>query len=203
MHSQKNREGNIIYYREEIEGTNISSNYIWFILLLIIGIGFFIAGISSYLNDMDLKNNGLNSFSNIKYLPQGILLVFYGTCSIFLSLLIFLLIKINLGAGKNIYDIENEVVHLSRKGFLYFNNNLKLKQKIFYFSYPFSIISNLELEIKDGINPNRTIYLILKDTRRIPLNPKTKLENIYNIELKAIELAKILNIDLKFNDKTY
>ena len=70
----------------------------------------------------------------------------------------------------------NKVVHLSRKGFLYLNSNFKLKQKKFYFSYPFSIISNLELEIKDGINPNRTIYLILKDTRRIPLNPKTKLE---------------------------
>jgi len=102
-----------------------------------------------------------------------------------------------------IFDLM--AMQISLKIFAKLNNN-KLepnKQKKFYFSYPFSIISNLELEIKDGINPNRTIYLILKDTRRIPLNPKTKLEDIYNIELKAIELAKILNIDLKFNDKTY
>ena len=38
MQSQKNKEGNILYYKEEIQGTNIVSNYIWFILLLLIHI---------------------------------------------------------------------------------------------------------------------------------------------------------------------
>ena len=39
--------------------------------------------------------------------------------------------------------------------------------------------------IYESIKRQNDDNLILKDTRRIPLNPKTKLEDIYKIELKA------------------
>jgi hypothetical protein len=197
---EKNNE--IVYYSETIKGTKVLTNYIWLILLLLFGIGFSTAGLSSYF--IDNKNYFfLENFSNIEFLPQGILLLFYGTCAILLSILISILIKIDIGAGKNEYDVENKVVRITRKGFPILTKKLNFKQKNIYFVYPFSELENIELEIVEGINPNRVIYLMLKDGRRIPLSPSNKLEDLLSIESKAIYIAKLLKIDLKLNDKSY
>lgn len=196
------KDNEVVYYSEKIDGTNIVTNYVWLILLFLFGIGFFTAGLSSYFiesrNYIFLKN-----FSNIEFLPQGILLLFYGTCSILLSILLNILIQINIGSGKNEYDSENEIVRLTRKGFPTIAKNLKFKQRNIYFAYPYSELVNLELEITEGINPTRITYLILKDGRRIPLTPSNKLEDLLSIESKAIYIAKLLKIDLKLKDKSY
>jgi hypothetical protein len=192
----------IIYYSELIQGTDVFTNYVCFILLFLFGMGFIIIGFSSYFYENKI-NFFLENLSNIKFLPQGILLIFYGACSLFLSLLIGLLININIGSGKNEFDIKNKIVRITRKGFPILTKNLKFKQKNIYFVYPFSDLLNLELEIIEGINPNRVTYLILKDGRRIPITTSNKLENLLSIESKAIYIAKLLKIDLKLSDKIY
>jgi hypothetical protein len=196
------KNNQIIFYSEILEGTNIFANYICFILLFLFGNEFLITGFLSYLNEN--KNFFfIENFSTIKFLPQGILLIFYGTCSIFLSILVSLLIKINIGSGKNEFDLENKIIRITRKGFPILTKKFQFKQKNIYFVYPFSELLNLELEIKEGINPSRITYLILKDGRRIPITASHKLENLLSIESKAIYIAKLLKIDLKLNDKIY
>ena len=125
------KEGKVIAYSEILKGTNRLNNYFWSFILFLFGNGFFITGLSSYLN-FQQQNFLIFNFTEIEYLPQGILLIFYGTCSISLSFLIFWLIKLDLGSGVNTYDIESKVIRITRKNFPVFTNRFQLKSSNIY-----------------------------------------------------------------------
>jgi hypothetical protein len=192
-------QGKIVVYCEVINGTNRSSNYFWFIFLLLFGISFFIAGFSSYIF-YSRNYNLFFDFSNILFIPQGILLLFYGTCSILLSLLIFAIIKWDIGSGTNFYDIENKVIRLTRKGFPKSINFLNYTQSSVYVVYPFSEINNIELQITTGLNPERICYIILKDNRSIPLSLSNQINDLSFLETRAIFIAKLLKVELKLKN---
>lgn len=128
------------------------------------------------------------------------MLLFYGTAAFLLSCFIYSLISWDIGSGTNIYDLESSVVRLSRRGFPSFDTNLRFKQKNIYLVYPFSEIINIELNIVDGINPTRILYLNLKDGRRIPLTPSNQLTDLAVLEKRAIFITKLLKSDLKLNN---
>jgi len=192
------KEGKVIAYSEILKGTSRLNNYFWSFILFLFGSGFFLTGLSSYLN-FQKQTFFIFNFTEIEYLPQGILLVFYGTCSILLSFLIFWLIKLDLGSGVNTYDIESKVIRITRKNFPVFTNKFQLKSSNIYLVYPFSQILKIELELLSGLNPKRVIYLILKDNRRIPLTLSNQLEELSFLEERKIFIAKILKVDLKLN----
>ena len=192
------KEGKVIAYSEILKGTSRLNNYIWSFILFLFGSGFFITGLSSYFN-FQQQNFLIFNFTDIEYLPQGILLIFYGTCSILLSFLIFWLIKLDLGSGVNTYDVESKVIRITRKNFPVFTNKFQLKSSNIYLVYPFSQILKIELELLSGLNPKRVIYLILKDNRRIPLTLSNQLDELSFLEERAIFIAKILKVDLKLN----
>ena len=188
------KEGKTITHCESIKGARQFTNFFWLVLLFLFGIGFLVAGFSSYFNFNFLF---FSNFSNIEFIPQGILLLFYGTCAILLSFLILNLIYWDIGSGTNNYDIESSVVRLSRRGFPSLTKDFKFEQRNLYLVYPFSDILNLELEIIDGLNPTRVIYLRLKDNRRIPLTPSNQLKDLRYLENRAMFLARLLKTDLK------
>jgi hypothetical protein len=126
--------------------------------------------------------------------------LFYGTAGFLLSFLIFGLIRLDLGSGKNTFDINGQVVRLTRRGFPTFTN-LKFNQQNILLVYPFSDIVNLELDITDGLNPTRIIFLCLKDGRRIPLTPSNQLNDLLFLEGRAIFIAKLLKVELKLNNR--
>ena len=193
--SYTEKNGKIILYSEPIYGGRRFNNFIAVVLLFLFGLGFFIAGISSYFHTNIIP---LRDFSTIEFLPQGILLLFYGTCSSLLSILITSLIVWDIGSGTNIYDIENQVVRVSRRGFPKIIDLIN-KKKNFYLVYSFNEIDSLELDIIGGINPKRVIFLGLKDGRRIPLTPSNEFSSLSFLENRAIFLAKFLQMDLKLN----
>lgn len=189
------KNGVVINYSESINGARTINNYLWILILFFFGIGFIFAGISSYL-----KINFFSSFtfSNINFIPQGILLIFYGTCSILLSFFSIILSYLNIGSGTNIYDVENKVIRISRKGFPTLNTKLN-KNKNIYLVYSFSDVKNLELNICDGLNPTRILYLNLKDERKIPLTPSNELSELSLLEKRALFITKLLKVDLKLS----
>lgn len=193
--SYTEKNGKIVIYTEPIYGGRRFNNFIAVGLLFSFGLGFFIAGLSSYFHNNIIS---LRDFSTIEFLPQGILLLFYGTCSILLSLLISGLIIWDIGSGTNIYDTENQVVRISRRGFPKIID-LKIQQENFYLVYGFSEVESLELDIIGGINPKRVIFLGLRDGRRIPLTPSNEFSSLSFLENRAIFLAKFLQMDLKLN----
>ena len=144
--------------QDKIIGSRRFSNYFWASLLLIGGVGFLLAGISSYFNI------NLLPFSNPKelvFIPQGVVMMFYGTLSCGLSLYISFTIILDIGGGYNEYNKLENLVKIVRKGFPGKNRQVLL-------TYPLTNIRSIGIKITEGLNPTRNLYLCLKDERNIP-----------------------------------
>nr|YP_010938251.1 photosystem I assembly protein ycf4 [Meringosphaera mediterranea]WLD05764.1 photosystem I assembly protein ycf4 [Meringosphaera mediterranea]WLD05826.1 photosystem I assembly protein ycf4 [Meringosphaera mediterranea]WLD06046.1 photosystem I assembly protein ycf4 [Meringosphaera mediterranea] len=189
------KEGIITDYITYITGAKRLSNYFWIVLLTIGGLGFFLAGISSYFKTQLIP---FEDISNLDFLPQGILLLFYGTCGLLFSFYIFCLTNWDIGGGTNYIDIKNEKVEINRNGYPKLLGNAGFLTAI-SLTYAFNDISNLAIVINDGINPSRVLYLCLKDGRQIPLTPTNEVTNLDELESSAILLSQILNVELKSN----
>ena len=70
-----------------ILGSRRFSNYLWAIIVFFRRIGFLLAGISSYLGDT--TSSFCDSTEAIVFIPQGIVMTFYGTVGILLSFFLF------------------------------------------------------------------------------------------------------------------
>ena len=174
--------------RENIIGSRRVENYVWIILLVIGGVGFLLASGSSYF-----KIN-LLPFANpieLNFIPQGILMLVYGTGASLVNIYLLLIIFWDVGGGYNEFDLANSTIRLVRRGFPGKNRNILL-------SYPLNEIKSLEVEVKEGINPRRALYLITVDKRRIPLTGIGDPMPLFLLEEKATTLAKFLNIPYNY-----
>lgn len=175
-------------YHEKIIGSRRFSNYFWSIFLFFGGIYFLLLGYSSYFN-LKLYPFFHNSI-NFVFIPQGILMVFYGTLSLLISIYIITLIIFDVGSGYNEYNQFDNLVKIVRKGFPGKNQNILL-------TYSFSNIQSIGFKITQGLNPERVIYLCLKDERKIPITPVNEILSIEKLEQQASDLAKLLNLKLE------
>ena len=173
--------------QDQIVGSRRFSNYFWAISLLFGGIGFLLAGLSSYF-----KINFL-PFANpveLVFIPQGLVMIFYGTLSFSISIYIFLTVILDIGSGYNEYNKIENLVKIVRKGFPGKNREILL-------TYPLNNIRAIGIKISEGLNPKRIIYLCLKDERKIPLTPVEQPTTISNLEENASDLAKFLDLKLE------
>jgi len=173
--------------KEEINGAKNWKSIFTVIVLLIGGFGFFLAGLSSYFNVNFLK---LTDTSQIAFIPQGITLLFYGTCALSLAVILIFYIFSDFGSGYNEFSKIDNTVRIVRKG-------LPGKNRIIFLSYEFKTIKNLKFLIKQGLNPRCNILLVLKDKREIPLFPPQFLLNPSEMEKKAISLSTFLNVPIE------
>jgi hypothetical protein len=173
--------------KEEIVGARNLRSILSMIILFLAGLGFFLAGLSSYLNINLLI---VTDTSEIRFIPQGIALLFYGTGAIGLSVYIILTIVWNVGSGYNEFSKSENSIRIVRVGF-------PGKNRIIFLSYDFNNVKNLKFLIKQGLNPRCNILLVLKDKREIPLFPAQFLLNPNETEKKAINLSNFLNVPLE------
>jgi hypothetical protein len=173
--------------QDKIVGSRRFSNYFWSFFLFLGGIGFLLAGISSYL-----KIN-LLPFANpteLVFIPQGLVMMFYGTLSFGISIYIIITVLLDIGSGYNEYNRIEKLVKIVRKGFPGKNREILL-------TYPLLNIRAIGIKITEGLNPTRSIYLCLKDERKIPLTPVQEPTSISNLEEEAASLAKFLDLKLE------
>ena len=173
--------------QDKIIGSRRSSNYFWSIFLFLGGLGFLLAGVSSYLNI------NLLPFSNPReliFIPQGVVMTFYGTLSMSLSVYISFTIVLDIGGGYNEYNRLENLVKIVRKGFPGKNRQILL-------TYPLPNIRSIGIKITEGLNPTRSIYLCLKDDRNIPLTAIQQPISISDLEKEASDLAKFLELKLE------
>ena len=173
--------------KENIVGSRNTNSIVVMLLLLSAGLGFFLAGLSSYLNINLLQ---VTDTSKIIFIPQGIVMLFYGTGAIGIGLYILFTIIWNVGSGYNEFSKEQQIVRIVRLGF-------PGKNRTIFLSYEFQNLKNLKFVIKQGLNPRCNILIVLKDKREIPLFPAQFLLNPKETETKAINLANFLNIPLE------
>ena len=173
--------------RDEIIGSRRFSNYFWSFVLFLGGIGFLLAGLSSYfkINLLPFTNS-----TELVFIPQGLVMMFYGTLSFGISLYIVTTVLLDIGSGYNEYNRIENLVKIVRKGFPGKNREILL-------TYPLSNIKSIGIKITEGLNPTRSIYLCLKDDRKIPLTPVQEPISISNLEEEAAELAKFLDLKLE------
>jgi hypothetical protein len=173
--------------KENIKGARNIKSFFIMIILVLAGSAFILAGLSSYLNKNLLP---LTDTSQIKFIPQGITMLFYGTGALGLSFYLLLSIVWNIGSGYNEFSKKENLIRIVRLGF-------PGKNRKIFLSYEFKNIKNLKFLIKQGLNPRCNILLVLKDKREIPLFPAQFLLNPLDTEKKAIELSKLLEVPLE------
>ena len=179
-------QNSVIRY-DLILGSRRLSNYVLAILSFIGGLGFLLAGVSSYLGVQLLP---ISSVNEIVFIPQGIVMTFYGTVGLLLSGFLWGTIALNIGGGFNSYDKQSQLVRIFRLGFPGKRRELCLK-------YSFKEIKSIKLTISDGLNPRREIYLCTKDTRQIPLTRVGEPLLLSEIEEEAVALANYLSVPLE------
>jgi hypothetical protein len=173
--------------QDQIIGSRRFSNYFWSFFLLIGGLSFLLAGLSSYfkINLLPFANP-----TELVFIPQGLVMMFYGTLSLGFSIYIVVTILLDIGGGYNEYNKIENLVKIVRKGFPGQNREVLL-------TYPIPNIRAIGIKITEGLNPTRSIYLCLKDERTIPLTPVQEPVAISTLEEEAADLAKFLDVKLE------
>ena len=175
---------NVVSY---FTGSRRFSNIFWALTVSLGGFGFFLTGLSSFFGVNLLF---FSDSSEISFLPQGIVLLFYGTVGSILGIFLTLTVWWNVGSGYNEYNRNKQEVKLYRKGFPGKNRELT-------FVFPFNKIKSIKMLIKEGLNPKRQLILCLTDSREIPLTGIEQPVSLNKIEEEAIRLAKYLNVFLE------
>jgi len=173
--------------QDKIIGSRRFSNYFWLFFLFLGGLSFLLAGLSSYF-----KINLLlfTSATDLVFLPQGLVMMFYGTLSLGFSIYLGITVLFDVGSGYNEYNRFENLVKIVRKGFPGKNREILL-------TYPLSNVRAIGIKITEGLNPTRSLYLCLKDERAIPLTPVQEPTAISNLEEEASDLAKFLDLKLE------
>lgn len=189
---------NNLIRRYLIIGERRFSNYWWATVVLIGAVGFLATGVLSYWN---LKNgtaslaSGLETSgpgTQIAFFPQGLLMCFYGSLGLLLSVYWWFLIFWNVGGGFNEFNKKDGFVRIFRWGYPGQNRKIDLY-------YTLKDIEAIRVELKQGgfTDSQRTIYLKLKGKKEIPLTGIGDPLTIQEIEKQASELANFLQVSLE------
>jgi hypothetical protein len=186
MPTQNMTQDNLIL-RQEIIGSRRFSNYWWAIAVSIGGLGFLLAGLSSYLkvNLIPLSNS-----TELQFVPQGVALLFYGVMGCLLALYLWLIILWNVGGGYNEFNKEKGLMTIFRHGY-------PGKNRVIELSSPLTDVQAVRAEIKEGFNPKRELYVKVRQKRDIPLTRVGRPISLSQLENQAAELARFLGVPLE------
>lgn len=199
---------NNLIRRYIIIGERRFSNYWWATIILLGALGFLITGIFSYLNsnissDFALESSTTNLLepkiteelypkSTIAFFPQGLLMCFYGSLGLLLSVYWWFLIFWNVGGGFNEFNKNEGLIRIFRWGYPGQNRKIDL-----YYTLKDVEAIRVELTQNGFSNSQRTIYLKLKGKKEIPLTGIGQPLTIQEIEKQASELANFLQVSLE------
>jgi hypothetical protein len=172
---------------QPVLGSRRFSNFFWAIIVSIGGIGFLLAGLSSYfhVNLLPVSNP-----LELVFIPQGIALTFYGVAGTLLAIYLWLAISIDIGGGYNKFDREAGEITIFRNGFPGKNRRIELVSKI-------ADAQAVRVDIKDGLSPRRTLYVRIKGRREIPLTRVGEPISLAELETQGANLAQFLGVPLE------
>lgn len=182
--------GQVLIRRYMIIGERRMSNYWWAFVISLGSLGFLFTGITSYLTTFSSEGNTLFNNQAVPFFPQGLLMSFYGSLGILLSLYWWFLIFWNVGGGFNEFNKKEGFIRIFRWGYPGKNRKIDL-------SYSLKDVEAIKVELKQGLDPQRTIYLKLKGNREIPLTGIGQPLTLKDIEKQASELANFLQVSLE------
>jgi hypothetical protein len=173
--------------RQDILGSRRLSNLLWAVIISIGGVGFLLAGLSSYskINLLIVSDT-----SQLQFVPQGVALTFYGVAGSLLATYLWLLLVWNVGGGYNEFNKDTGNVTISRQG--YPGKNRQVAVEI-----PLTEVQSVRAEIREGLSPKRALYLRSKQRRDIPLTRVGEPIALSTLENQGAELARFLEVPLE------
>jgi len=172
---------------QEVLGSRRFSNYLWATIVSLGATGFLLSGISSYL-----KIN-LLPFSNptqLIFVPQGLVMGLYGSAGLLLALYLWLVTLWDVGGGYNDFNRESGAVKIFRWGFPGKNRRIQI-------DFSTQDVQSVRVDIKEGLNPRRALYLRAKGRRDIPLTRIGQPLSLKELEIQGAELARFLGVPLE------
>ncbi len=176
-----------LIFRQDVLGSRRFSNYWWAAVATIGGVGFLLAGLSSYFHTNLLI---VSDTSTLIFIPQGVALLFYGLAGSLLALYQWLMIILNVGGGYNEFDKKNNKLTIFRWGFPGKNRRVEL-------ICPLEDVQAVRAEIQEGLNTKRKLYLRVKQRRDIPLTRVGQPLSLSQLENEGAELASFIGVPLE------
>jgi hypothetical protein len=173
--------------KRNVLGARRPSNIFWAIVLTGGGAGFLLAGLSSYLQINLLP---FSDPTQLIFIPQGIAMGFYGFAALGLAAYLWLVISLDVGGGYNEFDKASKRVRIVRSGFFGQNRRIEIDQ-------PLADVTAIRVNIKEGLNPKRALYLRLKGRPDIPLTRVGQPIPLSELENQGAELARFLQVPLE------
>lgn len=172
---------------QNVLGSRRLSNYWWATIVSLGASGFLLAGISSYL-----KVNLLivTDATQLVFIPQGLVMGLYGMAGVLLALYLWLVILWDVGGGYNEFNQETAKFKIFRWGFPGKNRQIEIESRI-------EDIQSVRISIKEGLNPQRALYLKVKGRRDIPLTRVGQPLSVAELETQGAQLARFLGVPLE------
>lgn len=186
MTAQSLTENNLVL-RQEVLGSRRLSNYFWAVVSSMGGLGFLLAGLSSYFRVNLLL---VSDPSQIAFMPQGVALIFYGIAGTLVGLYLWLTITWDVGGGYNEFNKTTGQATVFRTGFPGKNREVK-------FTCNLDEIQSIRAELREGLNPKRKLYLRVKKRRDVPLIRVGQPLPLAELENQGAELARFLGVPLE------
>ncbi|WP_066377647.1 MULTISPECIES: photosystem I assembly protein Ycf4 [unclassified Anabaena] len=172
---------------QKVLGSRRFSNYWWATIVTMGATGFLLAGISSYLQVNLLI---VTDPTQLVFVPQGLVMGLYGTAGLLLALYLWLVILWDVGGGHNDFNRETGKINIFRWGFPGKNRKIEI-------DIPIQSIQSVRIDIKEGLNPRRALYLRVKGRRDIPLTRVGQPLPLAELETQGAELARFLEVPLE------
>jgi hypothetical protein len=170
-----------------IPGSRQFSNYWWGTAIFFGGVGFVIAGVSSFL---EIEALPMFSSRSIAFFPQGLVMSFYGILALLFSSYLWFALVWGLGSGFNEFNRKTGFVRIFRWGFPGKNRRIDI-------TYNMEAVEAIRVEIREGLSSAQTIYMRIKGNGDIPLTRLGQQIALEEVESEAAELAKFLQIPLE------
>lgn len=172
---------------QKLLGSRRFSNYWWASVISIGATGFLLAALSSYVKVSLIPFADL---SEITFVPQGLTMGFYGLIGLLIASYLWFVIILDVGGGYNEFNQETGETRIFRWGFPGKNRRIEI-------NFPNQDVQAVRLEIKEGINPRRQLYLRVKGRRNIPLTRVGQPLSLSDLENQGASLARFLGVPLE------
>nr|YP_010716134.1 photosystem I assembly protein Ycf4 [Crepidomanes latealatum]WDE75869.1 photosystem I assembly protein Ycf4 [Crepidomanes latealatum] len=170
-----------------VKGSRRFSNLCWACILLCGAIGFLLVGLSSYIGKDLIPTL---SSEQILFIPQGIVMCFYGIAGVFFGLSLWCTIFWDVGSGYNLFDKREGLFSIFRWGFPGRNRRICIR-------FVMTDIQAVRLEIREGFYPRRILSLRMRSRKDVPLTRIGEDSTLKEMEEKAAEIARFLRVSIE------
>nr|YP_010451515.1 photosystem I assembly protein Ycf4 [Schizaea pusilla]UTV01496.1 photosystem I assembly protein Ycf4 [Schizaea pusilla] len=172
---------------DSVRGFCTFGNLCWACVLIFGALGPTLVGFSSHIGK-DLIP--LFMSKNIVFIPQGIVMLFYGIAGLFVGFYLGCTVFWDVGSGYNLFDKREGIFLIFRRGFPGRNCCICAK-------FMSRDIQAVGLETHGGLYPRRILYPRIRGRRSIPLSRIGEDLSLVEMEEKAAGLARLLRVPIE------